>query len=52
MAFLEHQKLAPGSELALVLALVEVFGNKIPVEHPDNLTTVGDVIQYIEAAQE
>ena len=36
----------------LVMALEEVFGNEIPDEEAEKLTTVGDVIQYIEAAQE
>ena len=36
----------------LVMALEEEFGNEIPDEEAEKLTTVGDVIQYIEAAQE
>ena len=36
----------------LVRALEEEFGNEIPDEEAEKLTTVGDVIQYIEAAQE
>ena len=33
----------------LVMALEEEFGNEIPDEEAEKLTTVGDVIQYIEA---
>ena len=36
----------------LVMALEEEFGNEIPDEEAEKLTPVGDVIQYIEAAQE
>ena len=36
----------------LVMALEEEFGNEIPAEEAEKLTTVGDIIQYIEAAQE
>jgi len=36
----------------LVMALEETFGSEIPDEDAEKLTTVGDVIQYIEAAQE
>ena len=36
----------------LVMAFEEEFGNEIPDEEAEKLTTVGDVIQYIEAAQE
>ena len=36
----------------LVMALEEEFGNEIPDEEAEKLTTVGEVIQYIEAAQE
>ena len=36
----------------LVMALEEEFGNEIADEEAEKLTTVGDVIQYIEAAQE
>lgn len=36
----------------LVMALEEEFGNEIPDEEAEKLGTVGDVVQYIEAAQE
>ena len=36
----------------LVMALEETFGSEIPDEDAEKLTTVGDVIAYIEAAQE
>ena len=36
----------------LVMALEEEFETEIPDEEAEKLTTVGDVIQYIEAAQE
>ncbi len=36
----------------LVMALEEEFGNEIPDEEAEKLSSVGDVIQYIEAAQE
>jgi acyl carrier protein len=35
----------------LVMALEEEFGNEIPDEEAEKLTTVGDVIRYIEEAQ-
>ena len=35
----------------LVMALEEEFGNEIPDEDAEKLTTVGDVIRYIEEAQ-
>jgi acyl carrier protein len=35
----------------LVMALEEEFGNEIPDEDAEKLTTVGDVILYIEEAQ-
>ena len=36
----------------LVMALGEEFGNEIPDEEAEKLGTVGDVVQYIEAALE
>ena len=36
----------------LVMALEEECGNEIPDEEAEKLSSVGDVIQYIEAAQE
>ena len=36
----------------LVMALEDAFECEIPDEEAEKLTTVGDVIQYIEAAQE
>ncbi len=36
----------------LVMALEEEFGNEIPDEEAEKLGTVGDVVQYIEAALE
>ena len=38
--------------MELVRALEEEFGNEIPDEEAEKLSSVGDVIQYIEAAQE
>ena len=35
----------------LVMALEETFGSEIPDEDAEKLTTVGDVIRYIEEAQ-
>lgn len=35
----------------LVMALEEEFGTEIPSEDLENLTTVGAVIEYIEAKQ-
>jgi len=35
----------------LVMALEEEFGNEIPDEEAEKLTTVGDVIRHIEEAQ-
>ena len=35
----------------LVMALEEEFGNEIPDEEAEKLTTVGDVIKYIEDQQ-
>ena len=35
----------------LVMALEEVFGNEIPDEDAEKLTSVGDVIRYVEEAQ-
>lgn len=35
----------------LVMALEEEFGTEIPSEDLENLTTVGSVIEYIEAKQ-
>ena len=32
----------------LVMALEEEFGNEIPDEEAEKLTTVGDVIRYVE----
>ena len=32
----------------LVMALEEEFGNEIPDEQAEKLTTVGDVIRYVE----
>lgn len=36
----------------LVMALEEEFGNEIPDEEAEKLTTVGDVIKYIEDLQQ
>ncbi|MBE7499727.1 MAG: acyl carrier protein [Verrucomicrobia bacterium] len=36
----------------LVMALEEEFGNEIPDEEAEKLTTVGDVIKYIEDQQQ
>ena len=36
----------------LVMALEEEFGNEIPDEEAEKLTTVGDVIKYIEELQQ
>ena len=36
----------------LVMALEEEVGNEMPDEEAEKLSSVGDVIQYIEAAQE
>lgn len=36
----------------LVMALEEEFGNEIPDEEAEKLTTVGDVIKYIEESQQ
>ena len=33
------------------MALEEVFGNEIPDEDAEKLTSVGDVIRYVEEAQ-
>ena len=35
----------------LVMALEEEFGNEIPDEDAEKLTSVGDVVLYIEEAQ-
>ncbi|MDE0821764.1 MAG: acyl carrier protein [Opitutales bacterium] len=35
----------------LVMALEEEFGNEIPDEEAEKLTTVGHVVSYIEEAQ-
>ena len=35
----------------LVMALEEEFGNEIPDEDAEKLTSVGDVIRYVEEAQ-
>jgi acyl carrier protein len=36
----------------LVMALEEEFGNEIPDEEAEKLTTVGDVTKYIEELQQ
>jgi acyl carrier protein len=36
----------------LVMALEEEFGNEIPDEEAEKLTTVGDVIKFIEDLQQ
>ena len=36
----------------LVMALEEEFGNEIPDEEAEKLTTVGDVIKYVEDLQQ
>jgi acyl carrier protein len=36
----------------LVMALEEEFGNEIPDEEAEKLTTVGDVIKFIEDQQQ
>jgi acyl carrier protein len=36
----------------LVMALEEEFGNEIPDEEAEKLTTVGDVIKYIEDSRQ
>jgi acyl carrier protein len=36
----------------LVMALEEEFGNEIPDEDAEKLTSVGDVIQFIEESQD
>ena len=36
----------------LVMALEEEFGNEIPDEEAEKLTTVGDVIKYIEESRQ
>ena len=37
--------------VGLVMALEEEFGNEIPDEDAEKLTSVGDVIRYVEEAQ-
>ena len=39
-------------QVELVMALEEEFGNEIPDEEAEKLTTVGDVIKYIEDLQQ
>ncbi len=36
----------------LIMALEEEFGHEIPDEEAEKLTTVGDVVKYIEELQE
>ena len=36
----------------LVMALEEEFGNEIPDENAEKLTSVGDVIRFIEESQD
>ena len=37
--------------VGLVMALEDAFGNEIPDEDAEKLTSVGDVIRYVEEAQ-
>jgi len=41
-----------GDTVELVIALEEEFGNEIPDEQAEKLQSVGDVIKYIEDAQQ